>query len=188
MSRQGRGVSAGLCCGGQRGVGERAERGGTCGICRLLDPHVSQTVTSSCPFLTGPGSVALPDWSVWFGRVACSREALPRVSAPCEFLHGPGGLCVLGALGQGAQEDEPEKPGKNKGSGGAGCQGAQVAAGALQTAGGAWQQRRGSATPQGLRASRVALVSLMFSGLGPCPTQTPRTAARPAFPCPSPTP
>lgn len=60
MSRQGRGVSAGLCCGGQRGVGERAERVWDLWHLPLLDPHVSQTVTSSCPFLTGPGSVALP--------------------------------------------------------------------------------------------------------------------------------
>ena len=34
--------------------------------------------------------------------------------------------------------------------------GVQVAVGTLQAAGGTWEQRRGSATPQGLKASRVA--------------------------------
>ena len=66
MSRQQRGVPAGLCS-GARGRG-RAVRG-TRGLCRspscrpspvtgvgLLGPHISQTATSSCPFLTGPVS------------------------------------------------------------------------------------------------------------------------------------
>lgn len=98
MSRQGRGMSAGLCCGGQRGAGERAERVGDPWPLPLLDPHVSQShppapssrVQDLQPF---PRLVRV----VWPSCVQ-QGEALPRVSAHCEFIHGPGGLCVLGAL------------------------------------------------------------------------------------------
>lgn len=56
---------------GGRGRGRGVR--GTCGFCRspscgpspitgvgLLGPHLSQMATSSCPFLTGPVSAALP--------------------------------------------------------------------------------------------------------------------------------
>ena len=137
VSRQERGMSAGLCCGGQRGAGERAGRAGD--LWRLplpvLRPLSHHWRRAPWPPPLPNGHILLPlphgssvcgpspNWSMWFCRVACSRvKPCPVCLLTMSLFMGQVGCVYWGHCGQGAQEDEPEKPLEEQGRWGRGSQ------------------------------------------------------------------
>ena len=64
-----------------------------------------------------------PDWSMWFGRVACRRvKPCPVRLLTVSLFMGQVSCVYWGHCGQGAQEDEPEKPLEEQGRWGRGSQ------------------------------------------------------------------
>ena len=190
VSRQGRGVSAGLCCGGQRGAGERAGRAGDPWLLPLpvLRPLCHHWRWAPWPPRLPDGHILLPlphgssvcgpspDWSMWFGRVACRRvKPCPVCLLTVSLFMGQVSCVYWGHCGQGAQEDEPEKPLEEQGRWGRGSQ--CVPCRLLVVPG-----SRGEGPPHPRAESKVCglLVSLLFSRSVVSDAVTPRTAARPA--------
>lgn len=83
---------------------------GTRGFCRSLTPTSPSHILLPLPHGSRTCSPS-PVWSVWFGRVACSRvKPCPVCLLTVSLFMGQVGCVCWGHRGQGAQEDEPEKP------------------------------------------------------------------------------
>ena len=113
---------------------------------------------------------------MWFGRVACRRvKPCPVCLLTVSLFMGQVSCVYWGHCGQGAQEDEPEKPLEEQGRWGRGSQ--CVPCRLLVVPG-----SRGEGPPHPRAESKVCglLVSLLFSRSVVSDAVTPRTAARPA--------
>ena len=177
-----------------RAAGGGGEGGACGGPMASAAPHPAAPLPSLALGSLAPTSPIWPHPPAPSSRVQCLRpfprlvhvvwpscvqkgEALPRASAHREFIHGTGELCVLGALWAGGSRGWTwEAPGRT------GAVGAWVAVCALQAAGGAWEQRRGSATPQGWEQGVWPLGILVVQSLSRVRRCDPTDCSTPSLP------